>query len=104
MDIVAILNGLPEFLRVGTGVIYQYFNRFEQLIFFGKKFFFHVRKLLDQLIQALTYGISLYRYYFPASGELQVRCMNMNLDGHNVLLIKTGGTDKRWINLKAAVE
>ena len=82
MEFVAVANRRREFMGINAGVIYENFYNVEQFVFPEKECLLHLRELRDEMLQAFTYGITLYGYRFPAAGELPMRGVNIEGNRH----------------------
>lgn len=85
VDLVAILDGLEEFVGVCAGVVQVDFNDAEQFILFGEERLLHPWILFDQMVQTLPDRIPFNGHHLLAIGELSMRYMKVNLDSHALL-------------------
>ena len=80
VNLVAVVDGLDEFVGVGAGMIEIEFNDVMQFILSGKDGLLHSGELLDEVIQTFSNGFSLHGHNLPAIGISAMSRMYMNFD------------------------
>jgi hypothetical protein len=77
MNIISMFDLLSQFIRIGAFGIYINFNDSEQFALFIKQCLFHAGELSDQIVKAITHGISLNLDNIQTICKLAMSLMNV---------------------------